>query len=230
MRSSKSAISGIAAAALASGTVLLVQLAGTTSAGAVTAADATFVTANEQSNLAEISLGKLGGMRGRDSATKDLASTTLSDHMTAMTKLTSAAKQAGARLPQSPNSMQLAVANQLKRVPGKSFDLMYAQAEVTGHELALAGARTERDTTTNAELKSYAVYYIGIATMHLHMAQAEVQALGGSPTAVPAGSGGAAATNTANGTTHDLGYGAGALLIGGGLVILIRRRKSALAG
>ncbi|WP_375488506.1 DUF4142 domain-containing protein [uncultured Jatrophihabitans sp.] len=221
----KKTASAVAATALASGATLLVQAADAAPAQAAAPADAAFVVANQQSNLAEISLGHLAGSRAQDAATHAIATKTLSDHLTAKAKLTAAAKKAGASVPDSPNQMQLSVAAALKSAPAGSFDLMYAQAQVTAHEQALAGARQELDSTSNAGLRTYTKYYIGIASMHLRMAQDEVRALGGRATTVPAGTGGAAATNVTSATERDLGIGAGALLIVVGLGAAVRRRR-----
>ena len=196
-------------------------------ASATPAADATFATMNEQSNLAEISLGTLAKSKGQDAGTRELATKTLSDHMTAKAKLTAVATSATLTLPTTPNAVQLTVAAQLKAASTSSFDLMYAQAQVTAHQQALAAARTEESTTTDAKLKSYTSYYIGIATMHLNMARAEVSKLGGTPTTVQAGTGGAASTSSSVDTAGVWGIGAGAvLLVAGGALALTRRRAT----
>ncbi|WP_375487087.1 DUF4142 domain-containing protein [uncultured Jatrophihabitans sp.] len=216
---------GVGAFALAAGTSTMLIAA--PASAAPSASDATFITANEQSNLAEIALGTLAKAKGQDAATRTMANKTYSDHVTAKGKLTAIGNAAKATLPSTPNAAQLAVAAQLKAVPATNFDLMYAQAQVAGHQLALAGARTELSTTKNAQLRSYATYYVGIATMHLNMAQAEVKALGGAPTSVPGGSGGAASTSSSLDATGLWAVGAGAVLVAAGATVIARRRSSA---
>jgi putative membrane protein len=188
--------------------------------------DATFVTMNQQSNLAEIALGTLAMSKGQKQDTKQLARVTHDDHVKASAKLTAAGKQANATLPTAPNAAQRAIAAQLAAAPASSFDLMYAQAQVTAHQQALAIARREESSTKNADLKTYTKFYIGIATMHLQMARDEVSALGGTPTSVPAGSGGQAATDTSTNDAAVWGIGGGVLVIAVGGVLMARRRQA----
>jgi hypothetical protein len=76
-------------------------------------------------------------------------------------------------------------------------------------------------------LKSYATGYIPIATMHLNMAQAGVSARGGaSPTAVNAGSGGAASISSTSSPDWLDGAAGGLLLAGGSVLLLMRTRRA----
>ena len=219
----------VAASALALASVGLVGLAATAANAAPSASsqDQTFVTSNAQSNLAEIALGKLGEQRGQDAATHRLAAVTLSDHTKLQAQLTQAAKSAGLTVPSTPNAMQQAVASQLMATPTSAFDLAYAQAEVTGHQMALAVARTESTAGSNTAVVGYDKDYIPIAAGHLDMATTEVSALSGSaPGSVSAGTGGGAQTDTGVGMSWELGA-AGALLVaaGSGAVAVTRRRR-----
>ena len=192
--------------------------------------DQTFVTSNAQSNLAEIALGKLGEQRGQDAATHRLAAVTLSDHSKLQAQLTQAAKSAGLTVPSTPNAMQQAVASQLMATSTSAFDLAYAQAEVTGHQMALAAARTESAAGSNTAVVGYDKDYIPIATGHLNMATAEVSALSGSaPGSVSAGTGGGAQTDTGVGIGWELGAAAGLLVTAGSGAIAVGRRRARTA-
>jgi putative membrane protein len=213
-------------------TSVLGALAGTAinasaSAATVSAQDRAFFVSNAQSNLAEIALGNLGNQKGTDAATKALASVTLADHTKLQAQLASVAKADGVTLPTEPNAMQKATAASLMAAPSATFDLAYAQAEVMGHQTAIAAAQTETTAGGDTALKSYATGYIPVATMHLNMAQAEVSALGGaSPTAVNAGSGGAASISSASSPDWLYGAGGGLLLAGGSVLLLMRTRRT----
>lgn len=196
------------------------------SAAEVSSQDQKFVVSNAQSNLAEIALGQLGAQKGTAAATKELASVTLADHTKLQSQLSAVAKAAGITLPTSPNAMQLATAATLKATPAASFDLAYAQAEVTGHRMAIAAAQTETGAGTDPAVKSYATGYVPVATMHLNMAQSEVAGLGGTaPTAVNAGSGGRASSSPAASADWLYGVGGGLLLAGGSALVLRRTRR-----
>jgi putative membrane protein len=213
-------------------TSVLGALAGTAinasvSAAAVSAQDRSFIVSNAQSNLAEIALGNLGNQKGTDAATKSLASVTLADHTKLQAQLAAVAKADGVTLPTAPNAMQMATAASLMATPSATFDLAYAQAEVMGHQMAIAAAQTETTAGSDSAVKSYATGYIPIATMHLNMAQAEVSALGGAaPTAVNAGSGGQASVSSTASTGWLYGAGGGLLLVAGSGLLLVRTRRA----
>jgi len=221
---------GLAATALAVG-------AGSISAQAATpqklsAQDKAFIASNAQSNLAELALGVIGEERAQDSRTKELAEVTLKDHQTLETHLAQLATTDGVTLPLTPNAMQQAIAATLKATPLAAFDLAYARAEVTGHQMAIAVAKTEESAGSASGVKDYASGYVPIATMHLEMASADVAALtGAAPTSVSAGTGGRAATDTAGSPLLWVGVGAGAVIAIGsaGAALRSRRRVSAAA-
>ncbi|MBO1765464.1 DUF4142 domain-containing protein [Allobranchiibius sp. GilTou38] len=191
-------------------------------------ADKTFVTANEQVNLAEIAIGQLAMTHSSSAAVRTLAQKTMSDHMAAKAKLTTVAANLGLPLPSAPNAMQQAQAAQLKGLTGSSFDQLYLRDQVAGHETSIAGTDTEIRTGSSATVVSYARGYLPVAQMHLRMAQADLASSSGSgPGSVQAGSGGQAATN--EGTDLRLGWTAGAVglaLLGGGAVYADRRRRA----
>ena len=191
--------------------------------------DQAFFTSNAQSNLAEITLGNLGLSKGQDAATKALAQVTLDDHTKLEAQLASIAQADGVTLPTAPNAMQMATAAQLTATSTAAFDLAYAQAETAGHQLAIAAANTEVSSGSDPALISYATAYVPIATMHLTMAQAEVSALStATPTAVSAGSGGRATTDTADRAPWVAGI-IGGLTVTAGSVLVLRRRRPATA-
>lgn len=197
-------------------------------ATAPSAADKTFVTANEQTNLAEITLGNLALAHSSSSDVKQLAQKTLSDHQVAQTKLKKVAADLGLTLPTAPNATQQAQAAQLKGLSGSSFDQLYLRDQVAGHKLSITGTNTEISTGSSSSVVTYAKGYLPVAQMHLTMAQADLGTTsGGGPGTVQAGSGGAAATNT--GTDLSLGWTTGALglaLLGGAAFVVDRRRRA----
>jgi putative membrane protein len=219
---------------LTAGIATIGPIASASAAGGVSAQDSAFMVANAQSNLAEISLGQLGQQRGQDAATKQLAAVTLADHQRLQTQLEGIAKTAGVTLPTTPNAMQLQVAATLTATPAASFDLAYAQAEVTGHQMAISAANTEIQTGSDSAVIGYANGYVPVATMHLNMATDEVTALGGVvPSSVSAGSGGMAAMTGSSSALPVAGIAGGAVVLLGvsGIGLARRRgRRTALMG
>ena len=218
-----------AVAVVAAMTVLSVGIGGSAYAetAAPAAADSTFMHDNAQTNLAEITIGKIAESRAQSADTKALAEKTMTDHQTAQTKLQALAKSLGFTLPDAPNAAQQADAAKLSSVSQDQFDLTYAQVQVAGHQLSIAGTKTELATGSSAEVKNYATGYLPVAQMHLDMAQALLTTLGGAtPTAVPAGSGGAGATTATSTRLLQLALGVlGLMLFGFAASTITRRRR-----
>jgi putative membrane protein len=210
-------------------TVAVLATSAIIGAGAAQAApssqDSAFLADNEQTNLAEQTIGAIALQRGQDSATKDLAQKTVTDHQAAQAKVTGVAQALSVTLPTTPNATQQAQAAQLKAVSTSGFDLAYAQIQVAGHQLSIANTQKEISSGSDPSAIAYAQYYLPVAQMHLQMAQAEVSALGGDPNAVPAGTGGTAASGNTDHRGWEIGIGSGAVLIALGFGLLARSRR-----
>src|ERR1700735_1164023 len=76
--------------------------------------DVTWMTANAQTDLAEISLGTLVASRSTNADTLSLAKVTKSQHKLALAKLSTLAKGVHVTLPTAPNATQLKQASELK--------------------------------------------------------------------------------------------------------------------
>jgi hypothetical protein len=151
---------------------------------------------------------------------------TLTDHQAALAKLQTVAAQLGVPVPTEPSPEQKKNAETLKAVDDASFDLTYSQIQVAGHQQSIAGTNQEITAGSDPAVIDYAKGYLPVATMHLEMAQDALAASGGTPSAVPAGSGGLAAPTSGStvGWQALLGF-AGLLAIVGGLLILRRRHS-----
>ncbi|MCW2525964.1 MAG: hypothetical protein JWM76_824 [Pseudonocardiales bacterium] len=198
---------------------------------APSAQDSAFMMSNEQVNLAEIAIGNLALQRATSNSARALATMTISDHQAAQTKLMALAASENVTLPTAPNAQQQAQAATLTSVSAASFDLTYLQIQVSGHQTSIAATNTEIASGTDAAVVTYAKGYLPVAQMHLTMAQTGVVALGGAtPTAVPAGNGGQAATTSATTErTAWIGAAVGLLLVIGAGYGLLRRRRPELS-
>ena len=186
---------------------------------APTAQDSAFVMSNEQVNLAEITIGNIALQRASSTSARDLATKTISDHQAAKAKLTTLAAAEHITLPTAPNAQQQSQAATLKSVSATTFDLTYLQIQVAGHQMSIAATNTEISTGSDAAVVAYAKYYLPVATMHLSMAQSAESTLSAVPTAVPAGTGGQAASTSSSTLRYQWGVlGAGVvLMVGAGL-------------
>jgi putative membrane protein len=188
--------------------------------------DTDYITSNGQTSLAEISIGELALHRAQNDAIRELAQMTLTDHQAALAKLQTVAAALGVPVPTEPSPDQKKDAETLQAVDDAAFDLTYAQIQVAGHQKSIAGTNQEISTGSDPAVINYANDYLPVATMHLEMAQDALAELGGTPSVVPAGSGGLAASTpgVAVGWQALLGL-VGLLAIVSGLLIL-RRRQS----
>jgi putative membrane protein len=195
---------------------------------APTAQDVTFLKGNEQTNLAEITIGKIALQRATTSTARSVATMTISDHTKAMAKVKALAAAEHVTLPTLPNALQQSQAATLKTVAASKFDLTYLQIQVAGHNLSIAATNTEISGGSDAKTVTYARFYLPVATMHLKMAREGVTTLGGDPNGVPAGTGGfAATTSNADLRTAWGGGVVGLVLVALGGFGLARRRRPA---
>jgi putative membrane protein len=194
-------------------------------AAAPSSQDTTYLTTNAQTSLAEITIGNLALERGVSADVKDLANMTLTDHTAALAKVTGVLTDLGLPVPTEPTAEQKADAAKLQGLTGADFDLAYAQIQVAGHQKSVSSTDTEISSGSDPAAIAYAQGYRPVAAMHLQMAEDALAALGGSPTGVPAGTGGMAASSSAVGIWLTV---AGVLaLLAAGLVVRFRPRRTA---
>ncbi len=202
--------------------LVLLAAPGTATAAAPTDQDTTYLTANIQTSLAEIAIGNLALEKSDDEGVRDLADMTLTDHTAALAKATGVAQAVGIPVPTEPSAEQKAQAAQLEAASGAAFDQLYAQIQVAGHTKSVASTDTEIASGGDQSVVQYATEYRPVAVMHLEMSQELVDALGASPTAVPAGTGGMAAQD---GSPAGWLLGVGVVAMIGG-ALLLRSRGS----
>ncbi len=203
-----------------------VAVAGTASAAtpSLSAQDRAFMQSNQQSNLAEITIGQLALRRAQYPATRELAAKTLGDHQVLSARLSALAGQYGVSLPTAPNPTQQQLAATLQAVPASGFDRTYDAGQVSSHQTALAGTNAELMSGSSSAVRSYATFYTQLATPHLTMAAADLAALTGTrPAAVLAGSGGLAATGSG---PSNAALAAGLAVMAGSGTVLVRVRRS----
>jgi putative membrane protein len=226
----------VAGAAIGAGLLL-----GTTPAGAATvtpvdsariaavaaAQDVSWAQATAQTDLAEITIGQIAEQRAQYSATKMMAQVTISDHTKALVSLKAVAAQEGITLPTAPNATQQAQAAQLKAVAASGFDATYDSIQIQGHELSISQTRAEIADGSSAAVKDNAETYLPVAEKHLQMAESDYAALGGSVSGVPgvsAGTGGMAATPSADDALWLATGVLGAVLLAGAGAFGLRHR------
>ena len=232
MKSVTRAAAAAVAVGLATGSVLLIGStvpAGAATAASASAQDVSWAQATAQTDYAEIAIGQLAGQRAEHSATKMMAQVTISDHTKALASLKSVASQDGITLPTGPSATQQSQAAQLKSVASSQFDATYDAIQIKGHELSISATQAELADGSSTAVKGNAQAYLPVAEKHLQMAESDYTALGGSVSAVSAGTGGLAATNSDDAPWIAVGA-AGALLLAGTGAFGLRRRVGSRTG
>ena len=196
-------------------------------AAAPNAVDITYVQKNAQSDLAEITIGKIAQGKAQSAGAKMLADKTIADHEAALSKLKPIAADLKATVPTEPNPSQQADAAKLQAVSADQFDLTYATVQVLGHQLSIADTNTELSAGSDAALQGFASGYLPVAQMHLTMAEDLLTSLGGTvPSAVPAGSGGEGGSTSAAMRMVEVAVGLlGMVLLALGGSMVVRRRR-----
>lgn len=172
--------------------------------------DKTFLTGQQQTNLAEISLGKIVMEKATSEKVRALAKDLVAGHEAVSQENMALSQKLGVTPPTEPSAEQKATAEKVTAQSGAAFDLAYVAAQVEGHTKSLAKANTEITSGTNPDVKAFATAYLPKAQSHLDMSRA-VQAELGATQPAPAAGG---LPRTGRSTAALAGFGLAALLLG----------------
>jgi putative membrane protein len=161
--------------------VLAVALAGTGAARAQTDAvseqDRTFLRGQQETNLAEISLGKVVIERATSDKVRELATMLLADHEKVSELNRALSTKLGVDMPEQPSAEQQATAEKIKSLSGAAFDAAFVAAQVEGHTKSVASAQKEISSGSHPEVKAFAADYLPKAQMHLEHSRTTQAAL-----------------------------------------------------
>ncbi len=146
---------------------------------AVSEQDKTFLKGQQETNLAEISLGKVVIERATSDKVRELARMLLADHEKVSELNRTLSTKLGVDMPEQPSADQQATAEKIKSQSGAAFDAAFVAAQVEGHTKSVASAQKEISSGSHPEVKAFATEYLPKAQMHLEhskAAQAEVAA------------------------------------------------------
>jgi putative membrane protein len=143
----------------------------------VTAQDVYWLWANDQTDLAEITIGELAEARAVHASTRTLARMTLHDHEIVLADLEALARDLGVTLLNVPSAAQQAQAAQLAAVPRSGFDRLYDTDQVKGHLQSIGGTLTEISRGSDTAVRLFALAYLPVARKHLQMARSALAKL-----------------------------------------------------
>jgi putative membrane protein len=170
-------------------TVLAIALAGAGAARAQTDAvseqDKTFLKGQQETNLAEISLGKVVIERATSDKVRELARMLLADHEKVSELNRTLSTKLGVDMPEQPSADQQATAEKIKSQSGAAFDAAFVAAQVEGHTKSVASAQKEISSGSHPEVKAFATEYLPKAQMHLEHSRTTQGELAAAQTGTP---------------------------------------------
>jgi predicted outer membrane protein len=131
--------------------------------------DRTFIVQNAQTNLVEITTGKLAAQRGTTASIRQAGQMFRTQHQQVLSKLRDVAQRVKVKLPSSPNAMQQRQARQEKAASGAAFDRIYVHNEIMGHQMSIRQTRQEIKSGSDRQVVEFAKSYLPIAEKHLHL-------------------------------------------------------------
>jgi putative membrane protein len=201
------------------GALFAVPLAARAQTTDVSEQDKTFLTGQQQTNLAEVALGKTVMERTTNAKVKDLASHLVEAHQAVSGENTALEQKLGITPPTEPSAEQKATADKILAQSGDAFDKAFVDAQVEGHMKSIEKANKEIASGSNPDIKAFATAYVPKAQGHLDMAKTVQAALSSTETARAADP----LARTGSSTDRLAGFGIVALLLGLGALWMSRR-------
>jgi len=137
----------------------------------LSAQDRMFMDEASQINLAEISLGRYVQAHGTTRTARDLGASYAHDHAGAQVSLGRLASRLHVTLPRSPGAQLKSVAAHVEAQTGRSKDVAFLKASVSGHKAAIAVFKKEESAGSNPSVKAYAARYLPMLQTHLRLAE-----------------------------------------------------------
>jgi predicted outer membrane protein len=154
--------------------------------GSVSTQDTQYLQQAHQTNLAEISAGKLAQQKGNSQTVKNLGAKFVTDHTKLDNSLRSVAQSLNVSLPSTPNAAQQAVFKQLQARSGTQFDNLFVTSQFAGHTVAMQANENEIATGSNQMVVKLARDSEPVIESHHQALEAAARQLGITlPTASP---------------------------------------------
>jgi putative membrane protein len=129
---------------------------GQAGAGAVAAADRTFVMKAAHGGMAEVEMGKLAADKAASSDVKQFGQRMADDHGKANEELKSWASKKGLTLPTELDAKHKAEQARIAKLSGAAFDRAYMMLMVADHNKDVAEFRRQSKTAKDPDLKAWA--------------------------------------------------------------------------
>lgn len=134
--------------------------------------DKTFLKGQQETNIAEVALGKVAIERATTETVRELARKLVDDHQKVMELNRALSTKLGLPVPDQPSAEQQATGEKIKAQTGAAFDAAYVAAQVEGHTKSVSKAQQEASSGSHPDVKAFAAEYVPKAQMHLQHSQA----------------------------------------------------------
>lgn len=140
-------------------------------ASAVDKDDAKFAVAAANGGMAEVELGTLAQQKAANQKVKDFGGMMVSDHSKANDEMKALAKSKGITLPDSIDSKEQKVKNDLSAKTGADFDKAYVNNMIDDHKEDIKEFEDAAKNLKDPDLKAFAVKTLPTLKMHLDAIQ-----------------------------------------------------------
>jgi putative membrane protein len=170
--------------------------------------DKTFLKGQQETNLAEVALGRVVIDRATSDTVKELATKLVADHQQVLELNKALHTKLGLTAPEQPSAEQMAKGEEIKSKSGAAFDAAFVAAQVEGHTKSISSAQKEISSGSHPDVKAFATDYLPKAQMHLQhsqQAQAALSSGDAAPELARTGTGSTAPLTTVGLTLAALG-------------------------
>ncbi len=141
-------------------------------AGCSTADDPNkFITSAGNSGLAETQLSLIALQRSQTPEIKTYAQQMITDHTRTNTELAQLAGKKGVSLPREMDSAHKALARELEKLSGETFDKRYVDVMLEDHEKTITEFDTQIRVGSDSDVKAFARKQLPVLQEHLQMAR-----------------------------------------------------------
>lgn len=133
--------------------------------------DAKFAVAAANGGMAEVELGTLAQQKAANQKVKDFGGMMVSDHSKANDEMKALAKSKGITLPDSIDSKEQKVKNDLSAKMGADFDKAYVSNMIDDHKEDIKEFEDASKNLKDPDLKAFAVKTLPTLKMHLDAIQ-----------------------------------------------------------
>ena len=140
--------------------------------------DKMFLMKSAEGSMAEIQMSQLALKKTKNPDVKTFAQKMVDDHTMLIANMKPFADQMGVQPPAKLKPEHMQEMARLKAMSGDGFDKEYITAMVGDHHKDLGEFMTERDTTSNADLKTTVAQGTDVIKQHTEMIDTMAQAKG----------------------------------------------------